>query len=428
MLHDRPTLLYLTHRIPYPPNKGDKVRSFNILRQLARTHRVFLGSFVDHPDDRQHIPALRQWCEQCCIVPIEPGIRRLASLRGLLRGEALSLPYYRSPRLAAWVQRMVTEYGIRSAVAFSGPMAQYLDAPGLERRVIDFCDVDSAKWTQYAADRRWPLSWLYRREGERLLAFERATAARCDASLFVTEAEADLFRAAAPELATQVGVMQNGVDAEYFSPSHAFDSPYPAGGPVLVFSGAMDYWPNIDAVTGFARELLPRIRAQVPDARFWIVGMNPAPAVQALAGEGVVVTGTVPDVRPYLAHADVVVAPLRIARGIQNKVLEAMAMARPVVLSAAPATGLAAEDGRDCEIAADDASFCARVVGLLQDEARRTSMGRAARACVLRGYSWSANLRMLDWLLEVAPTQGGAADDIPTVIGDPPALVRSQVA
>ena len=428
MQHDRPTLLYLTHRIPYPPNKGDKVRSFNILRQLARTHRVFLGSFVDHPDDRQHIPALRQWCEQCCVVPIEPGIRRIASLRGLLRGEALSLPYYRSPRLAAWVQRVVTEHGIRSAVAFSGPMAQYLDAPGLERRVIDFCDVDSAKWTQYAADRRWPLSWLYRREGERLLAFERDTAARCEASLFVTEAEADLFRAAAPELSARVGVMQNGVDAEYFSPRHVLASPFPAGGPVLVFSGAMDYWPNIDAVTWFARELLPRIRAQVPDARFWIVGMNPTPAVQALAGEGVAVTGTVPDVRPYLAHADVVVAPLRIARGIQNKVLEAMAMARPVVVSAAPATGLAAEDGRDCEVAADEAGFCARVVGLLQDEDRRARMGRAARACVLRGYSWSAHLRMLDRLLAVAPTQPGVADDIPTVIGDTPALVRSQVA
>ncbi len=403
-MHDsRPPLLYLTHRIPYPPNKGDKLRSFNILRQLVRRHRVWLGTFVDHPDDHAHIAALKQWCAQTCVIPIEPGIRRIASLRGLLSGEALSLPYYRSPRLADWVANVTAEHDIRAAVAFSGPMAQYLDVPGFERRIIDFCDVDSAKWTQYAADRRWPMSWLYRREGERLLAFERAAAAHCDACLFVTAAEADLFRAAAPELSTRVGVMQNGVDADFFSPAHAGASPYPQGGPIIAFSGAMDYWPNVDAVTWFVTELLPQIRQAVPRARFCIVGMNPGPGVQALAGEGVTVTGTVPDVRPYIAHADVVVAPLRIARGIQNKVLEAMAMARPVVLSAAPAIGLDAEDGRHCAVAASGQAFCSRVIELLEDPVRRAAMGVAARDCVLRAYSWSAHLRTLDWLLESSP-------------------------
>jgi sugar transferase (PEP-CTERM/EpsH1 system associated) len=404
--HDQPgrtPLLYLTHRIPYPPNKGDKVRSFNILRQLSRTHRVWLGTFVDHRDDLQHVATLKQWCEQVCAIPIEPRIRRIASLRGLLRGEALSLPYYSSPRLAEWVARTIGEHDIRAAVAFSGPMAQYLDMPGLQRRVIDFCDVDSAKWAQYAPEHRWPMSWLYRREGERLLAFERQAAAQVDASLFVTEAEAELFRHAAPEAASCVGVMQNGVDADFFSPANAGKSPYPPGGPVIVFSGAMDYWPNVDAVTWFATELLPRIRQTVPDARFWIVGMNPAPAVQALAGEGVAVTGTVPDVRPYIAHADVVVAPLRIARGIQNKVLEAMAMARPVVVSADSATGLAARPGQDFEIARDGDDTVRHVLALLADSARRSTMGAAARACVVEHYSWQAHLAQLDALLRPPP-------------------------
>ncbi|MEZ5608832.1 MAG: TIGR03087 family PEP-CTERM/XrtA system glycosyltransferase [Rhodocyclaceae bacterium] len=404
--HDQPgrtPLLYLTHRIPYPPNKGDKVRSFNILRQLSRTHRVWLGTFVDHRDDLQHVATLKQWCEQVCAIPIEPRIRRIASLRGLLRGEALSLPYYSSPRLAEWVARTIGEHDIRAAVAFSGPMAQYLDMPGLQRRVIDFCDVDSAKWAQYAPEHRWPMSWLYRREGERLLAFERQAAAQVDASLFVTEAEAELFRHAAPEAASCVGVMQNGVDADFFSPANAGKSPYPPGGPVIVFSGAMDYWPNVDAVTWFATELLPRIRQTVPDARFWIVGMNPAPAVQALAGEGVAVTGTVPDVRPYIAHADVVVAPLRIARGIQNKVLEAMAMARPVVVSADSATGLAARPGHDFEIARDGDDTVRHVLALLADPARRSTMGAAARTCVVEHYSWQAHLAQLDTLLRPPP-------------------------
>lgn len=390
------------HRIPYPPNKGDKVRSFNILRQLARTRRVFLGTFVDHPDDRQHVARLGEWCEDVCAVELDPRFGRIKSLRGLLTGEALSLPYYRSARLAQWVRATVAQHGITQAVAFSGPMAQYLDAPGLQRRIVDFCDVDSAKWTQYAADRPWPMSWLYRREGEHLLAFERKAAMDSDASLFVTEAEAALFIRSAPEARERTQVMQNGVDADFFSPANGGESPYPAGGPVIVFSGAMDYWPNIDAVTWFATELLPQIRRSVPEARFWIVGMNPAPAVQTLAGEGITVTGTVPDVRPYIAHADVVVAPLRIARGIQNKVLEAMAMARPVVVSAEAAVGLSARKGEDCEIAQNGEEAVLMVTRLLQDPDVGCVMGAAARRCVVENYSWQAHLARLDVLAKDA--------------------------
>lgn len=390
------------HRIPYPPNKGDKVRSFNILRQLARTRRVFLGTFVDHPDDRQHVARLGEWCEDVCAVELDPRLGRIKSLRGLLTGEALSLPYYRSARLAQWARATVAQHGITQAVAFSGPMAQYLDVPGLQRRIVDFCDVDSAKWTQYAADRPWPMSWLYRREGDRLLAFERRAAMASDASLFVTEAEAALFIRSAPEARERTQVMQNGVDADFFSPANGGESPYPAGDPVIVFSGAMDYWPNIDAVTWFATELLPQIRRSVPEARFWIVGMNPAPAVQALAGEGITVTGTVPDVRPYIAHADVVVAPLRIARGIQNKVLEAMAMARPVVVSAEAAVGLSARKGEDCEIAQNGEEAVRMVTRLLQGPDVGCVMGAAARRCVVENYSWQAHLARLDVLAKDA--------------------------
>ena len=405
----RTPLLYLVHRIPYPPNKGDKVRSFNILRQLAKRHRIFLGTFVDHPDDVQYIDKLSEWCEESRVIRLDPRSAKIASLRGLVTGEALSVPYYRNAELAEWVKQVVAREGIHEAVAFSGPMAQYLDAPGLTQRVIDFCDLDSAKWTQYAGDHRWPMSWLYRREGRQLLAFERAAAAKAEASVFVTEAEADLFRKAAPELVGRVSAMQNGVDSDYFSPDNGGASPYPAGGPVIVFTGAMDYWPNVDAVVWFATELLPKVRAQVPDARFWIVGMNPAPAVQALAGEGVVVTGTVPDVRPYLAHSDVIVAPLRIARGIQNKVLEAMAMARPVVISSAPATGLEARSGHDCEIAHSGEEFVSRTVELLADVTLRRTMGLAAREAVLRSYSWSAHLAALEKLLGASTHCSGVA-------------------
>ncbi|MDR2261800.1 MAG: TIGR03087 family PEP-CTERM/XrtA system glycosyltransferase [Azoarcus sp.] len=395
----RPPLLYLTHRIPYPPNKGDKVRSFNILRGLARARRVFLGTFIDQPGDVRHVEVLREWCEDVRAVRIAPRARRLASLRGLAAGEALSLPYYRDCALSRWIRATVARERIADAVVFSGPMAQYLDTPGLRRRVVDFCDVDSAKWAQYAVDRRWPLSWLYRRESERLSVFEREAAAASDASLFATAAEAEFFTRAAPGLAVRVQVMQNGVDAGFFSPEHDLPNPYPPGGPVLVFTGAMDYWPNIDAVCWFVGEILPLVRRRHPRARFWIVGMNPAPAVRALAGDGVVVTGGVPDVRPYIAHADVVEAPLRIARGVQNKVLEAMAMARPVVMAAATAAGLAVSAGRECRIATNAQEFAAATLGLLEDAARSETMGRMAREAVLERHSWPAHLAVLDRLL-----------------------------
>lgn len=398
----RPPLLYLVHRIPYPPNKGDKLRSFHILRHLARSYRVYLGTFVDRAEDAPHVETLREWCADVCAIPLSPVRTRLASLRGLLSGEALSLPYYRSRRLRNWVDGAVRSQGIRRAVAFSGPMAQYLDHAGFDRRVVDFCDVDSAKWSDYAGARAWPLSWLYRREGARLLAFEREVAAATDASIFVTDAEADLFRRAAPEVSGRVVAMPNGVDAEFFSPDAGHANPYPAGGSVVVFTGAMDYWPNVDAVVWFVQDILPLLQRSRADLRFCIVGMNPAPAVLALAGPSVVVTGGVPDVRPWIAHAQVVAAPLRIARGIQNKVLEAMAMARPVVVSASSATGLAGEPGHDFDVAGTAHEFAARISALLGDPERATRMGTCARARVLAAYSWDVHLGRLDALLDAA--------------------------
>lgn len=407
----RPPLLYLAHRIPFPPNKGDKVRSFNILRHLSSRYRVHLASFYDMPEDRRHLGALDEWCQASCVEYLRPRAARIASLRGLLAGEALTLPYYRSARLADWVREQVATHRIKRAVVFSGAMAQYLEGLDVERCVIDFCDVDSAKWSQYADDRQWPMSWLYRREGRRLGEFERDWAARADACTFVTAAERALFLSAGTVPAGQVHVIENGVDTGYFDPATAGRDPYPPGRPTIVFSGAMDYWPNVDGACWFATEILPLIRRRRPDAAFVVVGMNPTSAVSALAQPGVVeVTGTVPDVRPFVAHADVVVAPLRVARGIQNKVLEAMSLGRPVVVSDAAATGLRATEGSEFRAAGDAAGFAERVLELL-DPARGNAVGEAARRRVLADYAWQAHLATLDDLLEgvEAPTMGSAA-------------------
>lgn len=401
MSDPRPPLLYLVHRIPYPPNKGDKLRSFNILRHLARRYRVYLGCFVDDPADLAHVGMLRRWCAEVRVQRIHPLRARIASLRGMLRHEALSLPYYRSPGIGRWVDEVIEREGIRLGVAFSGPMAQYLCHPALNRRIVDFCDVDSAKWTQYARNKPWPLSWLYRREGQLLLEYERRVAAYVEAAVFVTESEARLFRSLAVEALPSVTVMNNGVDAEYFQPHLEAPSPMSRPGPALVFTGAMDYWPNIDAVQWFCQSVMPALRTRVPGIGFWIVGMNPTATVRALAADDVFVTGRVDDVRPYLLNADVVVAPLRIARGVQNKVLEAMACGRPVVVSASSANGLGPADPPAFLSATTAEDFVVAITALLDDPDRAARMGRAARQQVLTRVSWSSHLAHLDTLLGI---------------------------
>jgi sugar transferase (PEP-CTERM/EpsH1 system associated) len=281
-------------------------------------------------------------------------------------------------------------------------MAQYAENHRGARRVIDFCDIDSEKWRQYAEQKSFPMSWLYRYEARQLLRYERQVARDYDASLFVSAPEAELFRSLAPESSPKIGYFSNGVDTEYFSPDQPHANPYAAGERALVFTGAMDYWPNIDAVKWFAAEVFPLVRQRFADARFYIVGSRPAPAVQALAQQpGVVVTGTVPDVRPYISHAAVAVAPLRIARGVQNKVLEAMAMAIPVVVSPQALEGIDAVPGSELVLAEDAAAFVEACAALLEGQAGAIeAIGRAARDKVQRQYSWSSNLACVGENLE----------------------------
>lgn len=395
-------LLYLVHRLPYPPNKGDKVRSFHLLRHLAAKHRVFLGTFIDDPEDEVHVEKLREFCTGMHIARLLPKLAKLRSLSGLLSGEALTLPYYRDDGLQAWVNKMIAERKIDAAVVFSSAMAQYLGAFPREKTFVDFCDVDSAKWTQYAPAHRWPFSWIYRREGERLLTFERQVAASAARSFFVTENETELFLSHAPECREKTLPMCNGVDADFFSPEHDLASPYHAEEIPLVFTGAMDYWPNIDAVKWFAEDILPHLLERWPNLRLHIVGRSPTAMVQELAGERVVVTGTVPDVRPYLRHACVVVAPLRIARGIQNKVLEAMAMGLPVVVAKGCGEAVDAVPERDFLLAESIEDHVRQITALLESPGRRASMGQAARRQVVLRYSWSAHLSIIDQYIGTA--------------------------
>ncbi len=399
-------LLFLAHRIPWPPDKGDKIRSWRLLEHLlARGWRVHLGAFVDDPADFAHEAHLAQRCASLCLRPLRPGQRPWRGLRALLRGQPLSQGFYDDAAMHRWVAHSCARHAIRAIVGFSGQMAPYLLAHAEGRRtVMDLVDMDSAKWAQYAGEARGPKRWLFAREARRLFALERRVAHQADATLFVSRAEAALFLASAPETAARVHAVPNGVDLAFFDPGAGFARTPVEGhdlsGPLVTFVGAMDYRPNAEGARWLARQVWPAVRAARGDARLFIVGSKPPAEVRALAGEGgITVTGRVADVRPYLAAAGAVVAPLRIARGIQNKVLEAMAMARPVVATPEAFEGIEATPGRELLVERDAAAFAAQLVRLLADPAAGDGIGLAARRRCLAQYDWSTNLALLDGLL-----------------------------
>ncbi|WP_083411809.1 TIGR03087 family PEP-CTERM/XrtA system glycosyltransferase [Janthinobacterium sp. 1_2014MBL_MicDiv] len=406
-------LLYLVHRIPYPPNKGDKIRSWHMLQYLSRHFRVHLGCFIDDEADWQHANTVAALCASSRFIDLRRGAARWRAAQALLSRQSMSVHYYRDPRLLQWVDGVLADGRVRHALAYSGPMAQYVDGSAGRplHRVIDFVDVDSDKWRQYADSKPWPLSQLYRREAGLLLQYERHIAQQFTAASFVSQAEAALFRQCAPMARRKTGHFNNGVDAAYFAPpapapAGADTGPYAPGAQVLVFTGAMDYWPNIDAVQWFVRHVWPALRRQFPQLQFYIVGSRPAAAVTALARvAGVTVTGSVPDIRPYLAGAALAVAPLRIARGVQNKVLEAMAMGKIVLATPQALEGIAAQPGLELLLARDDAEFIHHAARVLRNQHGGdggAAIGTAARQLILQEYDWEKNLQALGAMLGLA--------------------------
>jgi len=384
-------ILFLGHRAPFPPDRGDKIRSYHILRHLAARARVHLIAFAEDPADRIIPDDLRAELASATIVPRVKS-RGIAAVEAVLTGKPASLTAFADPAMRHAVDRVLGDEAIDAIYCFSGQMAQYLPASG-PRVIMDFVDVDSAKFSAMAQRGPLALRWLLRRETRLLGGFERDVAARVETNLFVSDAEAQLFRDGGAK--ADIRAIENGIDAAFFDPASV--DPVEKSGPLIVFTGQMDYAPNIEAVTWFARDILPRIVVRHADARFAIVGRAPTAAVRALAGDAVIVTGGVPDVRGWLMAADVCVAPLQLARGIQNKVLEAMAMARAVVASRSAAEGID-HDGsiRTADNAAD---YAATVCALIENRNAAKALGSAARARVLARYDWDARLAPLDALL-----------------------------
>ena len=398
-------ILYLCHRVPYPPDKGEKIRAFHQVRALAERHKVTLLALCDGPVP--DLAPLEAMCERVEVFPLSRPASYLRAAVGALRPRPLSLSFFESKELADRVRELVRRERFDVAVVYCSSMAPYAALAPDVPAILDMVDVDSAKWAQYARFAPLPLRPVYALEARRLRRYEASLAGRFQRIGFATGNETRLYKANAPS--ARAVTLLNGVDVDFFQP---LDLPK-AAKPTLVFTGQMDYFANVDGVTHFAREVFPRLRQRYPEAELLIVGRSPVAAVRDL-GElpGVQVTGAVGDVRPFLARAWVFVAPLRIAQGVQNKVLEAIASSLPVACSERVLAGLADggfRSGRDLLAASTDEEMERAVAALIDDEGERERLAASARQRLLATYRWAPNLDRFEELVgTVARPPAGA--------------------
>jgi sugar transferase (PEP-CTERM/EpsH1 system associated) len=408
-------ILFICHRIPFPPNKGEKIRSYNIVKHLAQNHDIHLATLIDDPVDFQHIESLSGMVKLIHYDTIRPSWKKALSAFALFINKPISVAYFYSRKLQVEIDSLLLKKKFDVIFCSSSPMAEYLfrskasqpisfpasQLPGLQASrpllIMDLIDVDSLKWKEYADRHTRPMKWVYAQESKNLRRYEKQVADLFDHLLLVSEAEKSLLARYVRN--GNISSMPNGVDYEHFTPS--FQSSIQKKGPAVVFTGVMDYWANIEGVVWFANSVFPRIRAQHPAAEFYIVGNQPAAAVRNLvqAQSGISVTGFVSDVRDYISAADVCVAPLHIARGIQNKVLEAMAMGKAVVCTPQAADGIQAIPGKDIIAAGSAEEFAVEVSRLIEDKRRAESFGASARKCVEAHYLWKKNLELLDSII-----------------------------
>ncbi len=390
-------ILFLAHRIPFPPNKGDKIRSWHFLKHLCEYHKVHAGFFVDDEQDLQHVGYLQTLCESVEYSFATPFKQKLSSLSGFLNGGSLTENAYPSRVFRRKIAALLNEYEVDLIFLYSAASFTFLPFDRSGTPILtDFVDVDSAKWRAYSNTASFLMSWLYRREAETLAKFEALVAHESAASMVVSKDEAEFMRKSLSDHGILVPVegIENGVDIDVFSPEKHCDTPIAKR---IIFTGAMDYAPNVEAVVWFVKEVLSSLRQRDNDIEFHIAGRPVSPVVERLANlPGVRVLGGVNDMAAEIAKAEIVVAPLKTARGIQNKVLEGMAMAKPVVCTGAANEGIGAPDSTAIALAETSDAFVSVIEGLLYSEQRRRAMGLEARNFVARHFSWQSAFQKLD--------------------------------
>ena len=390
-------VLFVCHRVPYPPKRGGKIRPFNIIRHLSEQgHRVTVASLARSAAERDEARGLGQHCAEA-LVEVIPGAPALAQMVARLStASPSSFGYFWSRRLQQRIAAAARATPFDLVFVHCSSVAPYVAALAAPLKILDYGDMDSQKWREYAGHRAFPLSLGYWLEAVKLERRERELAARFDLCTCTTRAELASLRGLGVTRASDW--FPNGVDAEFFAPD---DAPYEPG--LIAFVGRMDYYPNQQGVIGFCRDVLPALRGRRPELRFAIVGADPPAHIRALGEQpGVTVTGSVPDVRPHVRRAVLTVAPLAIARGTQNKILESMAMGVPVVCSPQASGGVDAVAEEHLLVASGPGEWVDAIDRLVGDADARRQLSVAGRNRVLSHHSWAASMRRLDGLIEEA--------------------------
>ncbi|MBU4259945.1 MAG: TIGR03087 family PEP-CTERM/XrtA system glycosyltransferase [Proteobacteria bacterium] len=402
-------ILFLSHRIPYPPDKGDKIRSFNEIKYFSKRNKIYLGTILDQQSEDAYLNELEQYCKEVHAIYFN---KKAKLLKSLFTGKAFSVSNFYDKSLQNYVDRTLKEKNIDAVICFCSSMAEYIFRNPLYKKaglpntklIIDYVDLDSNKWLQYARYASPPLNLIYEIENKRLFKYEVKINRSFHHSIFISQREVEVFKKLYPK-ARNIHVIPNGVDYEYFSPYQSDINQQPETRnqkPILLFTGVMDYFANENGVKWFCKSIFPKIRAELPQAQFYIVGSRPTNMVRNLSGiDGVIVTGYVHDIRKYYWMADVCVTPLKIACGLQNKVLEAMATGNAVVATSNASGGIICHNNIDIAIADGEVSFANEVISLLKEPDRRKEMGKRAVENIRRHYSWEKNLKAFDDLLNL---------------------------
>lgn len=400
-------ILFLSHRIPFPPNKGEKIRTFHQLKFLVeKGHNVSVIAPYEDDNELAHFDALGQnYCQIVKGVKLTSKVIRLA--KGVIKGKALSIANFYSDELQTQLDHLITGNTFDTIICTASSMAEYvfksepIQQKGNLTLLMDFMDLDSDKWQQYAQNAAFPMSWVYRREATLIGAFEKRISEYFNACFFITEAEKTLF-AKTIGAVDNIFAVENGIDTAMFKPSSSEQksSRERHESPVLLFTGVMDYAPNVDAVVWFVENVWPQVTKKWSKAEFYIAGMSPSDKVKALANhQGVVITGYVDDILPYFDKATVFVGPFRIARGVQNKILQAFACGLPVIATSMGAEGIHCKDEESILLAQSPDEFIQQLTRLLVEPELYEKVSENALQNIFDYYAWDSVLAPFERVL-----------------------------
>jgi polysaccharide biosynthesis protein PslH len=387
-------ILYLCHRFPFPPKRGGKIRPFNMIRHLhSQGHRVTVCSLSRSEPEAAEGQGITPHCTAFHMGHVAEPVQFARMVFNLPRLTPSSMGYFRSGQLAGKVRRLLAQQKWDLIFVHCSSVAQYVEDVVGVPKILDFGDMDSQKWLEYAHYKSWPLSWGYTLEGSKMLHAEKRLARKFDMCTATTRAEWQTLQDYGTGAATDW--FPNGVDAQFFKPT---DQPYDPD--TISFIGRMDYYPNQECMSRFCKDVWPLIKGKRPAMKLLIVGADPSPEMKALAQlPGVTVTGSVPDVRPYILGSAAMVAPLAIARGTQNKILEAMAMGVPVVTSSVAAGGVDAVAGEHLRVADSPVQLAQTLLGLSERPEERAQLSHAGRARMLTHHDWAQSMKRLEAII-----------------------------